>query len=100
MTILASLASVSGTVLGLSGVPQVLKIFKTKSAKDIAPSTYLIVETGSLIWILYGVELKNFPIVLANILGFATTTLVLIGYWLYGRKRVVPEQATGQPPRV
>jgi MtN3 and saliva related transmembrane protein len=86
MTILSFLASISGTVLGLSGVPQVLKIFRTKSAKDIAPSTYLIVETGSLIWILYGAELKNFPIILANLLGFATTSLILIGYWRYGRK--------------
>ncbi len=87
MTILSFLASISGVVLGLSGVPQVVKIFKTKSAKDIAPLTYLIVESGSIIWILYGLELKNFPIVLANILGFSSTTLILIGYYLYGRNK-------------
>lgn len=87
MTLLPFLASISGTVLGLSGFPQVIKIFRTKSAKDIAPLTYLIVEVGSIIWILYGLELKNFPIVLANILGFTTTSLILIGYYLYGRTR-------------
>ncbi|HZQ30008.1 MAG TPA: SemiSWEET family transporter [Patescibacteria group bacterium] len=85
MTLLPFLASISGTVLGLSGFPQVIKIFKTKSAKDIAPLTYLIIEIGSTIWILYGLELKIFPIVLANILGFTTTSLILIGYYLYGR---------------
>ena len=85
MTVLPFLASISGTVLGLSGFPQVLKIFKTKSAKDISPLTYGIVELGSIIWILYGLEIKNFPIVLANVLGLITTSLVLVGYFLYGK---------------
>jgi len=87
MSFLPFLASVSGTVLGLSGLPQLVKIFKRKSAKDIAPSTYLMIEGGAIIWILYGLELKNFPIVLANILGFTTTSLILLGYYLYGRNR-------------
>ena len=85
MTFLSFLASISGTILGLSGFPQVFKIFKRKSAKDIAPLTYWIVETGSVIWILYGLELKNLPIVLSNVLGFITTSLILIGYFRYGR---------------
>ncbi len=85
MTLLPFLASISGTILGLAGFPQVIKIFKRKSAKDIAPLTYWIVEIGSIIWILYGLELKNLPIVLANIFGFITTSLTLIGYHLYGR---------------
>lgn len=80
------MASISGTILGLSGFPQVFKIFKRKSAKDIAQTTYWIVELGSIIWILYGLELKNFPIVLANVLGFVTTSLILIGCYLYGKE--------------
>lgn len=87
MTTLAFLASISGIILGLSGLPQVIKIFKRKRAKDISPLTYFIVEIGAVIWILYGLELNIFSIWFSNILGFITTTLILIGYFLYGRSK-------------
>lgn len=87
MSILASLATVSGIFLGLGAVPQAIKIFKRKSAQDIAPSTYWIAEVGSVIWILYGIELHNLPIIIPNILGFLTSTVILIGWFLYGKSK-------------
>ncbi len=85
MTILGYLAAFSGIFLGLASVPQVIKIFTTKSAKDISVTSYLIVEVGALIWVLYGFELHNFAIVVPNILGFLTNSCILIGCWLYGK---------------
>jgi MtN3 and saliva related transmembrane protein len=87
MTPLGFLATSVGIFLGLSNLPQAFKIFKRKSAKDISLVTYLIVEFGSIIWVFYGLEIKSFPIVIPNILGVAATTLVLIGYFLYGRSK-------------
>ncbi len=87
MTPLALLATTVGVFLGLSNMPQALKIFQRKSAKDIALSTYLIVECGSAIWVLYGIEIRSIPVIIPNLLGVVATTLVLIGYWRYGAKR-------------
>lgn len=87
MTVLAFLASISGVIMGLSGLPQVIKIFRRKSAEDIAPLSYLIIEVGAVIWIFYGLELNIFSIWFSNILGFTTTSLILIGYYLYGRNK-------------
>lgn len=85
MSILAILATITGISVGLANLPQALKIFKNKSAKDISIITYLIIEIGVIVWILYGLELKSFPIVIPNILSLIMTTLVLAGYFLYGR---------------
>lgn len=85
MTPLAILATSIGVFMGISNLPQALKIFKRKSAKDISLVTYLIVEFGSIIWVFYGLEIKSFPIVVPNILGVISTTIVLIGYFLYGK---------------
>lgn len=85
MTTLAILATITGISVGLANLPQALKIFKNKSAKDISILTYLIIEFGTIVWMLYGLELKSFPIVIPNILGLIMTTVVLIGYLLYGR---------------
>lgn len=87
MSILAPLAAISGIFLGLGSVPQAMKIFKNRSAGDIAPSSYWIVEIGSVIWILYGLELGSLPIVIPNILGFATSSAILVGCFLYGKPK-------------
>ncbi len=87
MTILAVLATIVGIFLGLANLPQAFKIFRLKSARDISLTTYLIIEFGSIIWILYGFEIKSFPIVVPNILGVGATSLVLLGYFLYGKAK-------------
>lgn len=84
MTILAGLAALSGVVLGLGSLPQAIKIFRTKRARDIAPASYVIMVLGSFIWILYGLELKSLPIVIPNILGVILGAVILIGWFRYG----------------
>ena len=84
MTILELLATISGSVMALSGFPQAWKIFRRKSAGDIAPVTYLILIPGGIIWILYGVEISNMPIILSNVIGLFTAASILLGWFLYG----------------
>jgi MtN3 and saliva related transmembrane protein len=84
MSSLSILATVTGVTMALSGLPQIIKIYKRKSAKDISPVTYLVGVFGTIIWIFYGVELKNLAIVLPNILGMITSTVILIEYYFYG----------------
>ncbi len=86
MTILAGLATITGVFLGLGSLPQAIKIFRTKSAKDIAPLSYLIMVVGSSIWILYGFELKSLPIVIPNVLGVILGTVILLGWFRYGKR--------------
>lgn len=85
MTFLASLATITGIFLGLGSLPQAIKIFQTKSARDIAPISYVIVVFGSFIWILYGLELKSLPIVIPNILGVILGVVILVGWFRYGK---------------
>lgn len=85
MTLLASLATVTGVFLGLGSLPQAIKIYRTKSAIDIAPLSYVIMILGSSIWILYGLELKSLPIVIPNVLGVILGSVILIGWLKYGK---------------
>lgn len=87
MTILAGLATITGVFLGLGSLPQAIKIYRTKSAVDIAPLSYVIIVLGSSVWILYGMELKSLPIVIPNVLGVILGTIILVGWSLYGKRR-------------
>ncbi|HLC53943.1 MAG TPA: SemiSWEET family transporter [Candidatus Nanoarchaeia archaeon] len=60
-------------------------IFKRKSAKDISVITYTLLFLGAIVWILYGLELHNAPLLITNILGALNIGAVIFGWFLYGR---------------
>jgi Uncharacterized conserved protein len=69
MTFLAILATIFGVVSALAILPQAIKIFRRKSAKDVSLLTYVFFMTGTIIWFLYGLELNNLAIILGNSIG-------------------------------
>jgi MtN3 and saliva related transmembrane protein len=87
MSVLSVLATIFGTLMAIANFPQAFKIFARKSARDISLITYLILLAGAISWILYGVEIKSFPLVISNIVGVAGVILIIIGWGLYGGKR-------------
>ena len=85
-SLLTILTTIAGISMASSNGLQALKIFRTKSAHDIAPSAFIILTIGAFIWIIYGFAIGDFPIVISNSLGFAFTLIVLLGYLIYGNK--------------
>ncbi len=69
----------AGTLTTIAFVPQAIKIWKTKSAKDISLGMFVILCTGISLWVIYGILVKSLPVVVANAttLVFALTILVL-----------------------
>ena len=55
-------------------LPQVIKIYRTKSVRDISLPAILQFIVGIFLWLMYGIHLKNFVIILAN----SVTFLILI----------------------
>lgn len=62
----------AGVLTTVAFVPQLLKIYATKSGRDVSMRTFLIFATGVALWLAYGLLIGSLPIVLANIV-----TLVL-----------------------
>jgi len=69
----------AGTLTTIAFVPQVIKIWKTKSAKDISLGMFVILCTGISLWVVYGILVKSLPVVVANAMSlvFALSILVL-----------------------
>ena len=70
---------VAGTLTTLAFLPQVLKIYRTKSARDVSYLMFLIFSTGVLLWLIYGILIGSAPIIAANVvtLGLAVIVIVL-----------------------
>jgi MtN3 and saliva related transmembrane protein len=60
-------------------VPQLLKTFRTKSVKDLHAGTLALFDCGLFLWLLYGLYLHSWPMILANTvtLGFQIPLLIL-----------------------
>ena len=82
MSYLTSLGLTAGFCTTIAFIPQVLKTWKTRSAKDLSLAMFVIYLMGILLWLLYGVLLGDIAIVLAN-----AATSVLAGSVLYFKLR-------------
>ena len=62
---------------GVSLFPQVLKVLKTKSTKDISREMFLLLTGSIFLWLVYGILLKNIPIIIANFFGLIQALIIL-----------------------
>jgi MtN3 and saliva related transmembrane protein len=58
----------AGAITSLTFLPQVIKTWKVKSAKDISLLMFVIAAINEVMWIAYGILLDNRVITLTNII--------------------------------
>jgi MtN3 and saliva related transmembrane protein len=67
----------AGFITSLTFLPQVIKTWKEKSAKDISLMMFVIAAVNEVMWIVYGVLLNNWVIILTNSIVL-TMSLIMI----------------------
>ena len=68
---------IAGAMGGFALFPQVLKVLKTKSTKDISREMFLLLAGSIILWLIYGILLNNFPIMIANFFGIIQASVIL-----------------------
>jgi len=82
MEILPIITTIFGTFMGLAYFPQTYKIFKRKSAKDVSLLTYSFFGIGVAIWLIYGISIMNYPIIISNATALIGAFSVIIAYFM------------------
>ena len=67
-------------------LPQVIKIYRTKSVQDLSLLAILQFMLGIFLWLIYGIHLKNFVIILANSVTFLILLVALVLFLKYSKK--------------
>ena len=91
-----------GEILGLAAgaittgslVPQVVRVFRLRSALEISLTFTLLFIVGDCAWLVYGIIYSLLPVIFWNILAITLAVVLLIGKLKYGRSHGV--QATHQ----
>jgi MtN3 and saliva related transmembrane protein len=69
----------AGFLTSVSQLPQVIRVIKTRETKSISLWTYLILFTGIVLWLIYGILTEDLPLIIANSIT-VISTLTIIRY--------------------
>jgi len=71
--------SLAAVLTSAAFVPQVVRVWRTRSARDISFGMYAVFVSGVACWIVYGFLIEAWPVIIANLvtLLLAATVLVL-----------------------
>jgi MtN3 and saliva related transmembrane protein len=62
----------------ISFLPQAIKVYKSKSTKDISLYMFLIFTIGTFCWLIYGIVISSVPIMIANTITLILSFFILI----------------------
>lgn len=71
------LGLLAGTLTTVAFVPQVLKIWLTRSADDVSYLMFGIFSIGIVLWLAYGIALGAVPIIVANVVTLVLSIMVM-----------------------
>jgi MtN3 and saliva related transmembrane protein len=71
------LGLVAGTLTTAAFLPQVLKTWKTRSAKDLSLGMFSLFCLGVALWLVYGIMVKDIPVIAANLITLMLASTLL-----------------------
>jgi MtN3 and saliva related transmembrane protein len=86
MNTLAVLTTLFGIAMSFGYFTQTYKIIRTKSVKGVSLATYIFFLIGIAMWLIYGLTIKDLPVIISNIVFLIGAIAVIIVYLVY-RKR-------------
>lgn len=74
------LGFIAGAFITLAFIPQVWRLYKLKSAREISLPFSILFLVGGICWLLWGIERHLVPVILWNAIS-----LVLVGAMLFAK---------------
>lgn len=64
-------------------LPQIMKMYETKSAQDVSLVTLVQFSAGVLLWVVYGMSIDDTILIVANTVTFGTLVIAIVLYARY-----------------
>ena len=73
-------------VTTIAFLPQVIKVYKEKSAKDISYMSFIQLVLGASLWTIYGFMIGSIHVIISNAVVASCSALIIIGKVLFSDK--------------
>ena len=87
----------AGALTTIAFVPQALKMYATKSGKDVSARMLLIFSAGVILWLIYGIMIGSLPVILANVVTLILSATIITLKMRYGRPNPRDPHGSGLP---
>ncbi len=77
MTVITAVGLAAGTLTTLAFIPQVIRVWRSRSARDISLPTFAALTLGTALWLTYGVLMDDIPLMAANGITLGLVAAVL-----------------------
>ncbi len=72
------IGGMAATLTTCSFIPQVWRVWHTRHTKDISLLMYTLFTIGVALWLVYGILLASWPVILANGITLLLAGMVLV----------------------
>jgi MtN3 and saliva related transmembrane protein len=79
------LGLLAGILTTFAVIPQIIRVYKLKSAREISVLYTSALLLGVICWLVYGIMLHLWPLIVWNILGSVFNAILLLSKLKYGR---------------
>ena len=84
--IISLIGAIAATCTTIAFVPQLISVYRLKTARDISLSMFVIFSLGVFLWLLYGFFIHSVSIVVANGFTLILSLAILVLKVHYDRK--------------
>lgn len=74
---------IAGILSVITLAPQIIKLYKTKSTKDLSLLMMIIWCISVFLWMVYGICLSNIPMIITNALVFIMGLIIIFMIFKY-----------------
>ena len=78
MSVISIVGYVAGILTTVAYLAQVVRTLKHRSTKDISLGMYLLLCSGIGLWLVYGILIHSWPVIIANAVTLALSGSVLL----------------------
>ena len=83
-----TLGLMAGTLTTASFIPQVWKIWQTRSARDLSWGMVAVFTAGTFLWLLFGIKVQSVSITTANAITFTLSLAICIMKLLFDKTQI------------
>ncbi len=84
------LGLVAGSLTTSAFVPQLIKVWKSKSANDISYLMFILFIIGIILWEIYGWEIHSMPVIIFNVITFVLGVAILVLKYIFEKDESSP----------
>ena len=77
MDFVSVIGFVAAILTTVSFVPQVVRVWRSRSTRDISLPMFLVMALGIVLWLIYGALIGDLPLIIANVVTLILVLMIL-----------------------